>query len=281
MHPNPLPSHPIGVFDSGVGGLTVAASIARKLPHESLIYFGDTAHMPYGDKSAVAIQHYAEHITQFLISKQCKAIVIACNTASAVAYKLLLQKFENKSIIINVINPIIEEVAQYNLQKIGVIATTRTTQSKVYEQELHKKLPNLQVVSQATHSLATIIEEGLFHNKNIINALIQHYLSVESLNNIQGLILACTHYPLIKKDIENYYNKKVRIFDSNECVANLVHKILIDNNLLNKNEAELLPNHQFYVSDYTPAFEQATHLFFGKKVHLQHYPIWENELASI
>jgi len=187
---------PIGIFDSGIGGLTVANAIQRLLPNESLVYYGDTAHLPYGDKSKELIAHYAVTITKFLLNeKKCKAIVIACNTASAAAYEALRDAYKGSVPVINVIDPMIEEViADENIHKVGIIATKTTVTSGVYQEKFSRRKPNLQHSALATPLLASMIEEG-FYNNTISEAVLNEYLSNPALAQIDGLVLACTHYP--------------------------------------------------------------------------------------
>ncbi len=258
---------PIGIFDSGIGGLTVAKAIANVLPNEQLVYFGDTAHMPYGDKSFDRIRIYAQNITDFLLNeKQCKAIVIACNTASAAAYELIRDKFKGSIPVINVIDPMIEEVINNeNIHKVGIIATKTTVASGVYQEKMIRRKHELPFSILATPLLASMIEEGYYNNK-ISNAVLENYLSDESLTNIDALILACTHYPLIKKEISEYYKGKVKIFDSSEVVAKKLKHILEKENLLAHHR---FGQDVFYVSDLTDSFEKTTAIFYGKQIPLQ------------
>ena len=159
---------PIGIFDSGIGGLTVAAAIQRLLPNESLVYFGDTAHLPYGDKSKELIAEYAVNITQFLLKeKNCKAIVIACNTASAAAYEALRDTYKGSVPVINVIDPMIEEVIADDLiHKVGIIATKTTVASGVYQEKFARRKPELQFTALATPLLASMIDTTLAMNSS-------------------------------------------------------------------------------------------------------------------
>jgi glutamate racemase len=267
---------PIGVFDSGIGGLTVASAIKRILPNERLIYFGDTAHVPYGDKSKDLIAHYALRITDFLLNeKNCKAIVIACNTASAAAYEALRDKYRGVIPVINVIDPMIEEViADPSICHVGVIATKTTIHSGVYQEKFSRRKPELKFSALATPLLASMIEEG-FYNNTISHAVLSEYLNDPTLREIDGLVLACTHYPLIKKEIDSFYNGKVRIFDSAEVVAKKLQWILNKEGMTGGDSPDA---DQFFVSDYTSSFEQATRIFFGEKIHLSRSGIWDAQV---
>ncbi len=266
------PSDPIGIFDSGIGGLTVANAIHQLLPNEAIIYFGDTAHLPYGDKSPAAIKSYSLHIADVLLKNRCKIIVIACNTASAIAYKTVKDHVEGAVEVVSVIEPTVEYVTAGNYTgRVGVIATKATIKSDVYAQEIKKVNSDVVVESLATPLLAPMIEEGFFNNK-ISKTIINDYLSRPKLKKIDTLILACTHYPLIKPEIESYYKGKVRIIDSTEIVAQKVKEKLAAARLLNKDKKG---KHHFYVSDYTRSFEQSTKLFFKGNVKLELLNIWK------
>ena len=268
-----MSQQPIGIFDSGIGGMTVAHAIKKALPNEHFIYFGDTAHLPYGDKSPESIRHYAARITQFLIEKKCKAIVIACNTASAHAFKIV-QDIAGPSVpVINVIDPVAEYVSQqFNKKRIGVIGTKGTIASRVYVTRIEKRNKTLKVISNATPLLASMIEEGFYNNK-ISQTIINSYLSKPTFKNIDALILACTHYPLIRKEVDSYYKKRIPIIDNGEVAANALKEILEKKSLLNKSKTS--KKDLFVVSDYTEAFNNSTKIFFGEEVQLKRARIWD------
>ena len=267
-----ISSNPIGIFDSGIGGLTVANAIQKVLPHESLIYFGDTAHLPYGDKSPDSIKYYGIRIVQFLLDNNCKMIVIACNTASALAYEAVKDFINGKVPVINVIDPVVEEIINdKKLNKIGVIGTKGTIKSDIYPKRIKAKKKSLEVASLATPLLAPMIEEGFFNNK-ISRSIIASYLSSRKLNKIDCLILACTHYPLIRPEVEEFYKKKINIIDTAGVVAANVKKVLQEKDLLSKKKK---PKHHFYVSDFTKSFEDSTRFFFRSKIHLEKVNFWK------
>jgi glutamate racemase len=264
-------NNPIGIFDSGIGGLTVANAIREALPNETLIYFGDTAHMPYGDKSAEAIKYYSLKIAKFLQLMGCKAIVIACNTASSLGYQDVKEFIGNELPIMNVIDPVIAYIAQQNRYKnIGVIGTKATIKSDVYQSKLAIALPNLVVKAMATPLLAPMVEEGFFEN-NISKTIINTYLSSPKLKNIEAIVLACTHYPLIQKEINQFYNGKIDILNTAQIVALNVQQQLLEKNLLSGAKTA---KDQFFVSDKTTSFENSTRIFFGNKINLQQQNIW-------
>ena len=265
-------SQPIGIFDSGIGGLTVANAIAKALPKEQLIYFGDTAHLPYGDKSPDSIKYYSIRIAQFLMEQNCKMIVIACNTASALAYETVKDFVGGKIPVIDVVNPMVEEIAlNKKLRHIGVIATKATIKSDIYAKKLKQKNKALTVSSLAAPLLVSMIEEGFFNNKTS-RTIIHDYLSRPKLKKIDSLILACTHYPLIKPEVEEFYKGKIKIYDNAEAVAKKVREVLQEKKLLagKKNN-----KHRFYMSDYTKSFEESSRFFFKSKIKLTEAAIWK------
>ena len=267
---NHSPEAPVGIFDSGIGGLTVAHAIRRRLPSESLIYFGDTAHLPYGDKSEAAIQAYSVKIADVLLKKGCKVIVIACNSASSAAYDLLKEYVRKDAQVINVIDPMVGLVAsRFSGKRVGLIGTRRTVHSGVYARKIASVDDSITLLSLATPLLAPMIEEGYFNNK-ISHDIIETYLRDPELQNLDALILACTHYPLIKDDISSFYNGKMEILDSSEVVAEALHRYLSDQKLLSSHAGR----DTFLVSDYTDSFESSTRLFFHQLVHLEKYPLW-------
>jgi glutamate racemase len=261
---------PIGIFDSGVGGLTVAHAIKQVLPGESLIYFGDTAHLPYGDKSAESIRFYSGKITEFLLNHNSKVVLVACNSASASAFESLKDQFRDKTIIIDVIDPVVDYLGKRNFKKVGIIGTKRTITSGTYEQKLRDKAPNTGVVSMATPLLVPMIEEGFIFD-DISNAIIRTYLSNDSLSGIEALVLGCTHYPIIKNQISKFFNFNVEVVDSGRKVSHILRDILEKNNLLNDTGKV---RDQFFISDYTPYFEKIARMFFEGEINLKKADIW-------
>lgn len=263
---------PIGIFDSGMGGLTVAHAVSNMLPNEQLIYFGDSAHLPYGDKSAATIQAYSIKICDILLEKGCKVILIACNSASAAAYELIKAYVGSKALVMNVIDPVIDHVVKVHPnEKVGLIGTKQTVGSGVYDYQLKAKDQSIKVGALATPLLVPMIEEG-FHKNEISEAIIKEYLSDDALSGITALILGCTHYPLIKSKVDEFYDGKIDVIDSSEIVAKALKELLNTHQLLSQKRIE---ENEFLVSDITPSFEAATSLFFGVKVPLHRHKLWE------
>ncbi|MCB0737069.1 MAG: glutamate racemase [Bacteroidetes bacterium] len=254
---------PIGIMDSGIGGLTIAKSIKSVLPSETLFYFGDTVHLPYGDKSPKAIIKYSNQIADFLFGSGCKLLVIACNSASVSAYDSLIKKWGNDKII-NVIDPVVATAAEFNSQHVGVIGTKRTISSKVYFTKLTNAGVN-KVSELATPLLANMIEEG-FINNSISHALIENYITRPKLAGIDSLILACTHYPLISAEIASFLDKNVKILDSTIPVAQAVLDNLTARDLLST-EANNIADDKFWVSDLTSSFQKTARMFFGEEIN--------------
>lgn len=264
-------ARPIGIFDSGIGGLTVAYAIQQVLPGEALVYFGDTAHLPYGDKSPDSIKYYSIRIVQFLLKQNCKMIVIACNTASSLAYETVKDFVGGAVPVVNVIDPVVEHILKNKKHRhIGVIGTKGTIKSDIYAKKINAKSKTTQVASLATPLLAPMIEEGFFNNK-ISRSVIASYLGSRKLAKVDALILACTHYPLIKPEVEEYYQGKIDIVDSARVVAEQVRQVLKEKKLLNANPK---PLHHFFVSDFTKSFEESTRFFFGNRIHLEKMDFW-------
>jgi glutamate racemase len=256
-----LANQPIGVFDSGIGGLTVASSIKGLLPKETLIYFGDTVHLPYGDKSEHAIESYVKTISGFLFEQNCKCIVVACNSASSVLSDKLLEHIPIP--VLNVIDPVIELVASNKAYKsVGVIGTKRTIDSGIYGRKIKEIRPDIHVVEIATPLLAPMIEEG-FHHGEIAHSVIAEYLG--DLEPIDALILGCTHYPLIKEEIRSVVGKSVELLDAPELVAKALVAVLSERDA--RNEGIHSPS-KFYVSDLTDSFQATAETFFGRELHL-------------
>ncbi len=256
----------IGIFDSGVGGLTVANAISKLLPNEHLIYFGDTEHMPYGEKSSDLIQEFSVKISKYLIERKCKAIVIACNTASAVAYNHLKETYIGQIPIINVIDPMIELLVEEKYNKVGIIATRGTVSSDVYQSKLKRRSPDQVFSILATPLLASMIEENHIHDE-ISNAIIKNYLGDPCLKDIDALVLACTHYPLIAPIIENYFEGNVKLLKSGEIVAKKLKWILEKENLVQDKKRIAL--NEFIVSDLTLNFEKLAKNFYGHNLRLK------------
>lgn len=261
----------IGVFDSGIGGLTLASELNDRLPNHSIIYFGDTAHFPYGEKSQTAIQSYSIKICNLLLEEGCDVILIACNSASVSAFDLVKAYVGSRAKVFNVIDSAVNYVCDKFLnEKVGLIGTKRTIDSDIYKQKVDLKSKGVDLVSLATPLLAPMIEEG-FAKGAISESILSEYLTTASFSGIKAIILGCTHYPLIKESIDSFFKYEIEVIDSPEIVVNEVENYLKDQNL--KEDAEV--KHHFYISDYTESFNDSTKLFFGEQLNLKEYKLWE------
>ncbi|MBJ05013.1 MAG: glutamate racemase [Flavobacteriales bacterium] len=260
--------NPIGIFDSGIGGLTVAHAINKVLPNEEIIYFGDTKHLPYGNKTESKIRSYSNQITNFLIRQKCKAIIIGCNSASAIAFNSIKESKGNDALIINVIDPVIRYVQNdLSIRNIGIIGTNATIKSMTYEKKILNLRNDLRVSSIATPLLASLIEGN---NKNCdINKIIKRYLYNKKFAKIDSLILGCTHYPIIQNQINVFYKNRIRLISSVNVIGQEVKKQLKKNALLNPNIIKKNTKHKFYVSNLTEPFQEKTKLFFPHSIILQ------------
>lgn len=249
----------------------MAQAIRQLLPGERIIYFGDTAHLPYGDKSQEAIRGYSRRITEFLLSHDAKLVMIACNSASASAYETLQQEYGDRVIILDVINPVVDHCSRAGYRRVGVIGTKLTINSGTYTRKLSEAAPGTEVASLATPLLVPMIEEGFVYD-DISNAIIRAYLSDARLNNIDALILGCTHYPIIRNQISRFFNFGIEVVDSAHIVAERLREILGQHNLIRTGKPE---EDLFFVSDYTEYFEKIARMFFQGAINLQKADIWK------
>jgi glutamate racemase len=226
-------SSPIGVFDSGVGGLTVVAALRRFLPHEEILYVGDTARVPYGGKSAETITRYSQEIVDLLLQRGSKLIVVACNTASALAVPTLKNFY--KIPLQGVIEPgAAAAVKATRSRKIGIIGTKATVASNAYHQAIHALDPHLTILSQACPLLVPLIEEGWIEDE-ITDAILHRYLDSMLSHGIDTLVLGCTHYPLLKKRIATIVGPDITLVDSAENCALDIKSLLAEQKLATKN----------------------------------------------
>lgn len=215
---------PIGVFDSGVGGLTVFQAIGRRLPEESLVYFGDTAHVPYGNKSREAVTRFSLEIARFLKGHDIKLLVVACNTASALALPRL--KRELGIPVVGVIEPGARAAARTTRSgRVGIIATEATVNSGAYQAALKRLVPKVRPVAKACPLFVPLVEEGWWGHP-VTAAVAREYLEPVAREGVDTLILGCTHYPLLKPALARVMGPKVRLIDSAEETAAEVEALL-------------------------------------------------------
>lgn len=252
----------IGVFDSGVGGLTVVRALMERLPNENIIYFGDTARVPYGVKSRATIEKFTEQIVHFLLQNQVKALVIACNTIAAVAENRV-QKLAANLPVIDVISAGAKAaLATTKNKNIGVIATSTTVNSNAYARIINNHDPEARILSQASPLLVPLVEEGWL-NHEVTRLTIREYLRPLLVENIDTLVLGCTHYPLLKPLIQNEA-LHLRLVDSSTTTAEVVAQALQNAKLLNQFTSS--PEYRFYVSDIPLRFRTIGERFLGRSM---------------
>lgn len=247
-----MDNRPIGFFDSGLGGLTAIPSLFKELPDERVIYFGDTARTPYGSKAVSTVRNYAEQIADFLISKDVKMLVIACNTISSTCLDMLKERLP-KTPIIGIIEPAVHKAAQICTveSNIGIIATKVTINSGAYQKAIKKLIPDCHVAAKATPAFVPLIEEGIIDNE-IMDLTIHYYMDdFISSERIDTLVLGCTHYPLIRKNIERLF-PDLRIIDPSREIIGKVKAVLTERDEMagSENDRENI----FYASDLSENF---------------------------
>jgi len=243
-----MDNRPIGIFDSGFGGLTVLEEYINQLPNENYIYVGDNARVPYGSKSQETIIQYARQIVKFLISKDVKLIIIACGTASALAFETLKAEFSIP------IQTVIEPTAkQINEKKIGLIATKSTVASKAWENKIHFYHPNCEVFSKACPLFVPLVEENLVDSeiaKLTVSTYLQEFIDLQ----VEALILGCTHYPLLLSTIQDFLPTTINIVNISYAAANETKEYLTLNNLLCL--AKKIPERLAYTTDSVESFKE-------------------------
>ena len=252
---------PIGIFDSGSGGLTVVDKVLKVLPKENIVYFGDTARVPYGNKSKETITRFSKEISKFLLSFKVKLIIVACNTASSLSLNALQSSLSIP--VVGVIKPGAEEAVKLsNSKRIGVIGTDSTVSSGTYKKEI-KKLYKKAFVEEKSCPLFVPLVETRWLNDEITFSIAKRYLSPMLSNKIDTLILGCTHYPLLKNVLKKVAGKKVRLVDSSMVVAKYVKELLLRKNIAGNSKK---PSVRFFVSDEPSKFSDLAGIFLKKKV---------------
>lgn len=255
-------NRPIGVFDSGIGGLTVVHALFERLPNESIVYFGDTARVPYGSKSPRIVQRFAMQDAMFLLQQDVKLIVVACHTASSLAMDILIKNVNVP--ILGVVTPGIKgALKSTNNNRVGIIGTKATVSSQTYEKRIHDIAPDVTVYSKACPLFVPLAEEGWLDHP-VTQSVAQIYLNPLKNKAVDTLILGCTHYPLLKSLIRQEMGEGVTIIDSAEETARSVEEALISQILVAGNESEI--KHQFYVSDIPYQFREIGERFLGREI---------------
>ncbi len=255
-------SSPIGVFDSGLGGLTVLKALHHHFPNESFIYFGDTAHVPYGTRSEKTVQHYSREITNFLVHHNVKMVVIACNTASSVALPILEKEFDIP--IVGVVKPSVQKAMDLTKNgKIGVIGTRATINSHVYLELFQSLNANLEIFEKACPLFVPIIEEG-WSNTAVAEQIAQTYLEQLNQHDIDTLVLGCTHYPIIEQTINKIFSNKIVFVESGDAIADTIFQFMKTKQIVNMNSSP--GKTRYFVTDYPQKFDDLGSQFLGKKI---------------
>lgn len=258
-----MDNRPIGLFDSGLGGLTVLKEISHLLPHENLIYFGDCARIPYGTKSKETVIKYVFQNIRFLLSFNVKLIVFACNTASAYAFKEAKSMFDVN--MIEVINPGAKAALDTSInKKIAVIGTPATINSNVYEKTLKSNDQNVSTYSVACPLFVPLVEEGWWEDE-ITQAVAQRYLLPLHEKGVDALVLGCTHYPLLANVIQSVMGDSVALINSAKETAKQTKAVIMANGM--ERGSENMPEHRFYTSDSVDKFKTLSTLFLGTQVN--------------
>lgn len=253
----------IGIFDSGIGGLTVAREIRRQLPEAAFAYLGDTARMPYGTKSAATITRYAIEDAEFLLQHGATVIVVACNTASSVAIPALREKFPQTPIF-DVITPAVAAAQQASARRIGVIGTRATIRSGIYEKLIRERDAKATVVAQACPLLVPLIEEG-WEKKPETSQILRRYLSPVKAKTVDALILGCTHYPLLRSKIQSRMGRTVKLIDPAFETTRKLADFLRDHPL----ERWQGTTRHYYFTDVTEKTAQLTRDWLGERVAVE------------
>jgi len=254
----------IGIFDSGVGGLTVVKEVFKYLPGYQIIYFGDTARLPYGTKGANFVKKYSGKITEWLLQKNAGIVVVACNTSSAWASDHLRNKFKTTPIF-DMISLSANEVATTTKnKKIGIIGTPGTIKSNAWNKKLKQLDPSLKIYVQSCPLFVPMVEMG-FTKGDVTEKLVKEYLKKIKANNVDVLVLACTHYPLLKKIIQKVMGPKVKIINPAESTAKEIKKYL-EKNIAVAKQIKKGSAHKFFFSDEPYALKEISHLCFSKKI---------------
>jgi glutamate racemase len=250
----------IGVFDSGIGGLTVVRALMERLPFENIIYFGDTARVPYGIKSVETINRYARQITEFLIKKDVKLLIVACNTMAAVAYQAIRDL--SPVPVLEVIEASAKNAAQETRNKsIGVIGTPATINSNAYARAIHLLDRDAKVFSQACPLFVPLVEEGWFDHQ-ATRLIAEDYLKPVIAEQIDTLVLGCTHYPLLKPMLQEIVGQKVKLIDSAEAMAEITADLITKEKM--GNSSRKLPDYLFCVTDVPYRFQTIGERFLGR-----------------
>lgn len=257
-----MTAEPIGVFDSGIGGLTVVRALMKQLPHENIVYYGDTARVPYGTKSPQVIREYAAQDADFLVSQGIKMLVVACNTVSAVALDIV-QKRARVPVVGVIIPGARAAVSATRKKRVGIIGTSATVNSGAYTNAVRQIDEEVQVFTRACPLFVPLAEEGWIDHQ-VTMLVAKEYLFPLTLEKVDTLILGCTHYPVLRSSIAAVLDPRMTLIDSGAAAALEVERVLDEQDI--RNPSKQKPNLQFFVSDLPAKFSEIGERFLGQKM---------------
>jgi glutamate racemase len=276
-----IQNQPIGIFDSGVGGLTVYRALHERLPNERFVYLGDTARVPYGTKSLSTVERYAIENARFLAAHGVKLLVVACNTASALALPAIRKAVSVE--VVGVIEPGAKKAVETTQKKIGVIATEATVGSRAYSTAIKNLAPNAEIIETACPLFVSLAEEG-WAETNEAHSIAAKYLQSIVESGVDALVLGCTHYPILRNTIQEVVGANVTLIDSGAATAEVVEQLLTEKNLandsLNRAEKRELCDDldHFYVTDAAERFARVAERFLGSQPsRLEAVEVWGND----
>lgn len=256
----------IGVFDSGLGGLTILKELLNQLPQYNYIYLGDNARVPYGNRSPEIIYEFTREAVDFLFKKNCQLVIIACNTSTTTSLRKIqheyLPKFYPDRRVLGVVKPVVESMAEKHFEKIGIIGTKATVNSGAFVREIKKILPESKIFQQACPLLVPFIEDGS-KNRKVLDLILKEYLQDLLSKDIGSLILACTHYELLKREIEQTVGPGVTVISEGKIVAEKLKEYLLNHPEIEK-KLEKKAAREFFVTDMNPDYERLMELFLGR-----------------
>lgn len=257
-----MTAEPIGVFDSGIGGLTVVRALMKQLPRENIVYYGDTARVPYGTKSPQVIREYAAQDADFLVSQGIKMLVVACNTVSAVALDIV-QKRARVPVVGVIIPGARAAVSATRKKRVGIIGTSATVNSGAYTNAVRQIDEEVQVFARACPLFVPLAEEGWIDHQ-VTMLVAKEYLFPLTLEKVDTLILGCTHYPVLRSSIAAVLDSRITLIDSGAAAALEVERVLDEQDI--RNPSKQKPNLQFFVSDLPAKFSEVGERFLGQKM---------------
>jgi len=276
----------IGVFDSGLGGLTIFRAFLERLPAYNYVYLGDNARVPYGNRSPEIIYRFTKEALNFLFKKNCQLVVIACNSATASSLKKIqhnyLPKYYPGRKVLGIVKPVVESLEDYQslkkISRVGVVGTTATVNSRAFVRQIKKTMPHLYVYQQACPLLVPFIEEGIHKDNRALRLVLKNYLNSLTKKKIEALILGCTHYELLKKEIQKIVGRKVQILTEGKIAAEKLKEYLSLQKELEK-KLEKKKKVSYFLTDEEPNYKRLMKLFL--KSHSSNIKVQLAEIDNV